>query len=319
MYAPLTSFRPITLLLILLSMGVNAALMILGGYDPIPLWVNWAVAGVLSAGIWQIVAHFSLDGGAKVRAFAISWPLLSLTMNFSYCNFAHTDVFLHNIAQLVAMLAILSLIMSLWQLRQAIVTHMVIGLIIGLVSTLMPHTVLWMLLLPIASYFMRSWSTRNIFSSITGMVLGIWVIYCILAFVSGFGRADQMLSQYAVIARNDNPDTLLLGLGLWQYLYLGFSALLLLGYSASARVINTGTVRAGSSILLIAMLSFMLIVLLLLDLRHLTTYLSMFSLFLGLQLTIHQANHHSAINEWWTLCILLIFTALSILPLVVTL
>lgn len=288
--------------------------MLLGDASPVPLWINWVMAGVLSAGIWHIVSRFSLDGGINVRAFAISWPLLSLTSNFSYCYFAHTDLFYKNIAQLVAMLGILTLFMSIWQRRQSILKHLAIGLIIGLISTLIPHAVLWLLLLPIASYYMRSWSSRNMFSTLTGSLLGIWFVYCFLALWQGIPAADKMIEQYAIIMQKDDIQTLIQSIGLWQSLFLGVTALLLVFYSAIARLINTGSMRSSSSILLIATLSLMLIVLLLLDQRHLTTYLNMFALFLSLQLTINQSNLHSALNEWWILVLLLIFTALSILP-----
>lgn len=314
MFAPLSHFRLITPLLILLSAAVVVALMLLGDASPMSLWINWVMAGVLSAGIWHIVSRFSLDGGVNVRAFAISWPLLSLTFNFSYCYFAHTDLFYKNMAQLVAMLAILTLFMSIWQRRQAIIKHLYIGIIIGLVSILIPHAVLWLLLLPIASYYMRSWSARNMFSALTGTVMGIWGAYCFIALRNGLPAADSMIGQYAVIMQEDDIQQLVQGIGLWQSLFLGVTALLLVIYSIIARLINAGSVRTSSSILLIATLSLMLIVLFLLDMRHLTTYLNMFSLFLSLQLTINQSNFRSALNEWWILGLLLIFTALSVLP-----
>lgn len=314
MFAPLSHFRPITPLLILLSAAVVVTLTLLGDADPMYLWINWAMAGVLSTGIWHIVSRFSLDGGVNLRAFAISWPLLSLTSNFSYCYFAHTDLFYKNIAQLIAILAILTLFMSLWQRRQAILKHLYIGLIIGLVSILIPHAVLWLLLLPIASYYMRSWSARNMFSTLTGTLLGIWFSYCGIALWLGLPAADSIIQQYAVIMQEDDIQQLVQGIGLWQSLFLGVTALLLVIYSLMARFINTGSVRTSSSILLIATLSLMLIVLFMLDMRHLTTYLNMFALFLSLQLTINQSNLHSALNEWWILGLLLIFTALSVLP-----
>lgn len=288
--------------------------MILGDASPMPLWINWVMAGILSAGIWHIVSRFSLDGGVNVRAFAISWPLLSLTMNFSYCYFARTDLLFKNIAQLFAMLAILTLFMSLWQRRQSILKHLLIGLIIGLVSTIIPHTLVWLLLLPIASYFMRSWSARNMFSAITGALLGIWFSYCGIALWQGLSAADEMILQYNIIVQEDDIRLLVQGMGLWQYLFLGFTAVLLIVYSASALFVNTGSIRSSASIQLIATLSMMLIVLLLLDMRHLTTYLNTFALFLSLQLTINQSNRHSAFNEWWILVLLLISASLSILP-----
>lgn len=316
MISPLSRYHAITPLIVLINAGVIVALMLLGGFSPVPLVVNWLVAGLLSAGIWHIVARFSLEGGAKVKAFAISWPLLALTMNFSYCYFPHTDLFYKNIAQLIAILAILTLFLSLWQRRQAIIKHLLIGLIIGLLSTLIPHALLWLLLIPVSCYFMRSWSSRNFFSALTGTAMGVWMVYIGHAFFLGIPAANAIIAQYSVIVATDDLSGLLQGMGVWQYLFLAFTALLLVIYSFTYNLITSGSVRASASIQLISMLSLALVFFLFLDLRHLTTYLCIYSLFLGLQLTIHQANLHSALNEWWVLLILLIASALTLLPII---
>lgn len=313
---PLSRTPSITPLIVFLNAAVIVVQTFLGDFNPIPLWVNWVVAGFLSGGIWHIVARFSLEGGAKVKAFAISWPLLALTMNISYCYFSPTDLYYKTIVQLLAILAILTLFLSLWQRRKSILKHLLIGLIIGVVSTLIPHAILWLLLIPLASYYMRCWSSRNLFSALTGTLFGVWVVYLAHALVLGFPMADAIIQRYAVVLATDDITTLLSGLGFWQYLFLAFTALLLIVYSISSRLITTGTVRVASSIQLISMLSFALVFFLFFDLRHLTTYLCIFSLFLGLQLTIHQANSHSAANEWWIILILVLTAALSLLPVI---
>jgi len=288
--------------------------MLLSDASPTVLWINWAVAGVLSSGIWHIVSRFRLDGGASVRAFAISWPLLTGSLCFTYCHFPQTDQWLQGIIQQLAMLAFISLQMSLWQRHQAILKHLLLGLIIGLTSTLIPHTLLWVLLLPISSYYMRSWSMRNMMSALTGILFGIWVIYLVLFFVMGMEAADEMILQYAVLVTPIDFSPLM-ALNLWQYTYLGFIALLLLLYSFSGLAISVGqSVRAEASILLISALSLALALLFAFDAQHLTAYIGMFALFLGLQLTIHQANLNAAINEWWILLILVISTALCVIP-----
>ena len=104
---------------------------------------------------------------------------------------------------LLAILAIISLQMSLWQRRVAIIKHLLLGLIIGLISTLHPHLILIVLLLPIAGYYMRCLSPRNLLSAITGTALGIWIIYlivCILPLLGskegGIAAADRMIMAY---------------------------------------------------------------------------------------------------------------------------
>lgn len=303
--------------MILLSIGLVVALMLLGNANPVILWINWGVSGLLATGIWHIVARFRLDGGSSLRAYAISWPLLSLTSNFTYCYFPQNDLFYKSIGQQLALLAVITLVMSLWQRRIAILKHLLIGLVIGVTSALLPHVILWLLLFPLACYHMRSWSSRNMFSVITGVVLGIWFVYCGLFFIKDLPTANSLIQQFSVILAPDDYHFIRQGMGLWQCLFLAFIALLLLIYSASSLAFNAGqSVRAGASITLITTLSLAMVLLLLLDLQHLTTYIGILSLFLSLQLTIHQTNLRSALNEWWTIFIILIGTALCILPLV---
>jgi hypothetical protein len=302
-------------MLISLSIGLVVALMFLSDANPKILWINWAIAGVLSTGIWHIVSRFRLDGGASVKAFAISWPLLTLTLNFTYCYFPLNDLFYKSIIQQLAMLAFVSLEMSLWQRHKAIIKHILLGLIIGLTSTLIPHTILWIFLLPIASYYMRSWSIRNMMSAITGILMGIWVIYLVLFFGTSMESADQMFMKYVNIVQPIDFSPLI-GLNMWQYIFLGFIALLLVIYSFSGLAISVGqSIRAEASIILISALSLALGVLSFFDIQHFTTYIGMLSLFLSMQLTIHQANLNSAIIEWWILFIILVGTTLCILPL----
>jgi len=302
-------------MLIGLSIGLVVALTFLSGADSKILWINWVVAGILSAGIWHIVSRFRLDGGASVKAFAIAWPLLTGSLCFTYCYFPKAGSFYSGIIQQLALLAFLSLEMSLWQRHKAILKHLLLGLVIGLTSTLVPDTILWILLLPIASYHMRSWSTRNLMTAITGILVGIWIIYLVLFFGTGMEAADQMILQYATIVQFVDFSSMV-GLGMWQYIFLSFIALPLLIYPFSGLAIDVGqSVRAEASIILISTLSLALAVLLLFDLQHLTSYVGMFSLFLSLQLTIHQANLDAAVNEWWILLILAISTALCLIPL----
>lgn len=314
MYAPFSRYPYITPVLIGLSAGLVLVHMLLSDAPTTTLWTDWAISGILSAGIWHIVARFRLDGGASVRAFAISWPLLAGALCFTSCHFSQPDQWLEGIIQQLAMLAFISLQMSLWQRHQAIIKHILVGLIIGLTSTLIPHTLLWTLLVPIAGYYMRSWSLRNMMSVLTGIVLGIWFIFLFLFFGSSMEAADAMILQYAIlfVPFDFSP---LFELNLWQYIFLGFIALLLVLYSFSGLAINVGqSVRAEASILLISALSLALVVLFVFDLHHVSSYIGMFSLFLGLQLTIQQANFNSAIIEWWILLILLVSALLCLFP-----
>ena len=318
MYDPLTQYPHVTPVLILLSAGLVAVLLLLGQATPKALWGAWITAGVLSAGIWHIVARFRLDGGASVKAFAISWPLLTASLCFARCYLVplgNGDEGVWGIVQQLALLAFLSQQMSLWQRRVAIIKHLLLGLIIGLTSTLNPHTLGWIVLLLIASYYMRCSSLRNMMSALTGIVLGIWAVYLAYFIVSGIKAADGMFAAYLDLFRL--PDlTMLTALGTWPTAFVAYIGLLLFVYAMAGLAIDVGqTVRAEASIVLVSVLSLVLMVLLVLDASHLATHVPMLATFLALQLTIRQANLRSALVEWWILLIIAVGMALCLLPL----
>ena len=317
MYAPLTQYRHVTPVLISLSAGLVAVLVLLGQATPKVLWGAWVTAGVLSTGIWHIVARFRLDGGASVKAFAISWPLLTASMCFAQCYLVTQgsgDEGIWGIVQQLALLAFLSLQMSLWQRRVAIIKHLLLGGIIGLTSTLCPHTLLWIVLLLIASYYMRCSSLRNMMSALTGIVLGIWVVYLAHFFFIGIDAADGMMAAYLGLFQAP-PLERLVAMGTWSTAFVAYVGLLLLVYALAGLAIDVGqTVRAEASIGLVSVLSLVMMALLVLDASHLATLLPMLTTFLALQLTIQQANLRSALVEWWILLIIAVGMVLCLLP-----
>lgn len=315
MTAPYSQFHGITPLMISASIVLTIVLTLLCPDDGLVLWTGWAVAGLLSYSIWNVISHFDLKGGTELRAFGISWPLLNAALSFTYCHFPHPEQFYYELVQLVAMMLVISITMSLWQRRSSTAKHLLIGLLIGLLSTLLPHTLLWLLFIPLASYHLRCWSTRNMFSAITGALFGIWVVYCLRFFGIGLESASALLPQYAAIICDEDYGQLLTGLGLWQGLYLGFVLLLLIIYSfTSLLLVSDQAVRVGSFIQLFTSLSLLVTLLLWLDVEHFYSNVNLPVLFIALQLTIHQANLKSALNEWWTLVAILLFNALCIVP-----
>lgn len=317
MYAPLTQYRHVTPVLILLSAALVGVLVLLGQATPKALWGAWVTAGVLSTGIWHIVARFRLDGGASVKAFAISWPLLTASMCFTQCYLVtqgSSDEGIWGIVQQLALLAFLSLQMSLWQRRVAIIKHLLLGGIIGLTSTLCPHTLLWIVLLLIASYYMRCSSLRNMMSALTGIVLGIWVVYLAHFLFIGIDAADGMMAAYLGLFQAP-PLERLVAMGTWSTAFVAYVGLLLLVYALAGLAIDVGqTVRAEASIGLVSVLSLIMMALLVLDASHLATLLPMLTTFLALQLTIQQANLRSALVEWWILLIIAVGMVLCLLP-----
>ena len=333
MYAPLTTYRHITPLLILLSLGLVVVLMLLGAAPPRTLILGWIIAGLLTVGIRHIVARFRLDGGASVKAFAIGWPLLTVVQCSVICLFSSPLTLnpspLPPLLQQLAIITIISLQMSLWQRRVAIIKHLLLGLIIGLISTLHHHLILLVLLLPITGYYMRCLSPRNLLSAITGIVLGIWIIYLILCILpllgskeGGIATADQMIMAYSPyrllsspLQTFQPPQTTQTLFSPWQLALLVYVVLLLLIHTLTSLAVDLGqSVRAEASIMMLSIVSIAFIVLLILDASHLSIHLVTLALLLALLLTIHQANPHHPLVEWWILIIQLVGIILAILP-----
>lgn len=313
---PLSRNKGITLLLVMTSAALIVGQMILTDANPFVLWGNWLMAGVLSVCLWYIIGRFHLGGVNECKSLAITWPMMSATLNFVYLYFDINYPYLHGLVLLLSLMAIITLVLSIWQEEQSTVRALGIGLLVGMSSTFFPHTILWLLLVPFIIFHMRATSARNVFSIITGALLGIWIVYFTLDMVLGAERSDAMLMQYIDIFQISQYVGAIEALSLWQWLYLSILALMVIVYSISAMVLGTGhSTRASASIMLLSTLSIAAVVLLCFDLSHTSLYISQLALFLCIQLTIHQANLRSSANEWWTITIITLCIGLSVPPL----
>ena len=321
MYAPLTQYRHITPLLILLNTGLVGVLGVLGGAQPRQLWTVWCVAGLLTTGIWHVVSRFRLDGGASIKAFAIGWPLLTQVLCFACCHLPADAGFGISLVQQVALLVLLSLQMSLWQRRVAVIKHLLLGLIVGLTSTLHPHFILIALLVPVAGYYMRCSTPRNLLSALTGVLFGIWVTYLVLCLTVGMEVADGLARRYldALPAWGGwaGPWS---GLSVVQAVLVGYVLLLSLVYALRGLAVDVGqSVRAEASICLISVVSLAVGVLTAIGAVCLTTGVGMLATLLALQLVVHQANATLPLVEWWIMLVLLVPAVLVLLPFFVAL
>lgn len=313
--APFSQYRYITPLLIFLSIALTAALMLLGMGSEVTLWTNWGIAGAISYVILDGISRFNLQGGSELKAFAISWPLLTAGFQFTHCYSTTYGVFYETPLQALTMMLMLSLIMSLWQKRTATLKHLLLGLLIGIASAVKPHAILWLLLVPLAGYYMRCWSVRNLLSAVTGTAFALWVVYCVRFLLQGEAVADGMFGSFSVIIEDEDYGALFHNLSLWQYIFMGFIFLLLLIYSISGPLIGVGlSMRSGSSIQLLSTLNLVIAVLLFFDVQNFMANLTLLILLFSVQFTILQANIRSIIHEWWLLVIILTFTSLCIIP-----
>ena len=313
---PISRNKGITLLLVLISAALIVGQIILTDANPLVLWGNWFMAGVLSVCLWYIIGRFHLGGVNECKSMAITWPMMSATLNFIYLYFDINYPYMNGLVLLLSLMAIITLVLSIWLEVQSTYRTLGIGLLVGLSSTLFPHTILWLVLVPFIMFHMRATSARNVFSIITGALLGIWIVYFVLHIVQGAYEADAVILQFLDIIQICQYVEAIDALSLWQWLYLSILAIMVVVYSISAMVLGTGHISlASASIMLLSTLSIAAVVLLCIDLTHTSLYISQLALFLCVQLTIHQANLRSSANEWWTITIIALCIGLSVPPL----
>ena len=280
------------------------------------LGYNWLMALVLGYVVLQAFSRLDLKGGSEFHTIAIVLPLLTAGFDFIYSYLPQYDHF-DKVPLLTLVLAlVLSVIMSLWQRHHSPFKCMLLGLLIGSSSTILPHTILWLLFFPVAGYYMRCWSSRNVCSVLTGAALSIWCVYCALFFIEGSDAASAMLYAYSAILQTEDYSLLFQGLGLWQYLFIGLSLLLLIIYNVSGYLVGTGqSVRSYESYQMLSTISLLFLLLMAFDLQHLLANFGLIIFLISLQFTIHQSNSRSAILDWIILLVIAVYFALCIAPL----
>lgn len=304
-------------MLILLSAVLVVGQILLTGADPFVLWLNWGVAGIFSLGLWLLMGKFHLGGVSDGKSMAIVWPLMSVTLNFAYLYFNPSNPVLFGLLHLSALMGIITLMLSIWQEEQATLRNLCIGLLIGICSTFFPHTILWLLLIPLAMFHLRSTSLRNGCSILTGALMGIWIVYCLYFIGQGAEAADGIIRKFSELFDMASYVEVLSSFSLWHWLFIAMLVLMVIIYSLSAMVLGTGhSVRASACIMLISTLSIASVFFLCIDINNTALYICQLALFLCIQLTIHQANLRSSANEWWTIFIILLSFGISVLPLI---
>ena len=302
------------------------AQVVLGDVSAIPLCINWLASGILAWIIWDIIERHHLGISNRNHSVAISWTLTSIVLNYALINFNEYETGIGTIwfiigkwewmylSQIFGFLIIMFSAMQTWQQRTATINLLVCGLVIGFVSSYLNYSLFWILLFPVYFYHMRSWSKQNWGSLITGILLSIWLCYAIRFAINGEDAADTYILSYTKIIDNLMPDRINYTFCEWGF--LSFIALLLIIYSISGFAINVAkTLKAHASIIMLSTLSLIITILAIIDLSHLPNYLGILSIFLSLQLSIHQSCLINIKNEWWTIIILLLFEVLSIIPL----
>ena len=98
---------------VVISAALIVGQMILTDGNPLILWCNWLAAGALAVSLWYIMGRFHLGGASEGKALAITWPLMSITLNFAYLYFDITYPYYRGLIQLFALMGFITLSLSI--------------------------------------------------------------------------------------------------------------------------------------------------------------------------------------------------------------
>lgn len=288
------------------------------------IWCNVGASALIATCLWDIIDRFHLVRNRSGFTFLLAFVLLTTAIGFplQFMPSAVTPAMESQPGSLPSWLLLLALggqvlcltlMLHTWQRRHAPLAYLSIGLIIGLLASLHPHFLFWLILLPSAFYQMRSFSWRNLWSSLTGVILSTWIIYVLTFLTTDEASADLLLISYSSLTAFDMPD--LRNMELWTLLYFALISAPAVLLGITGILPGSGdSVRTHSSMALISALIFTLLALTFVDGTLFPVYTSLISLFLATQLSIHLSHWQNAVYEWWITIILLAMLALGVVP-----
>ncbi len=292
------------------------------------IWSNVGASALIAACLWDMNSRYHFIGSHGNYAFmtgmvllpaAMNLPLLHLTDMVSASLDGGPQSLLPSWMMIVAVAALVLLLFlafGAWQQRSASVLYLVLGALIGALTMLHAHFLYWALLIPAVLYHSRSFSLRNLWSALTGIVLGLWVVYFLTFLVQG-DEADALLFALPgeLISFHNLEVT---HYTLWPLIYMaGFSVPVMI-LSLTGFLPGVGdSIRTRDSLSLISTFSIFFLILALFDGALLPVYVALLAVMLTLQLSIRQGMLQSAANEWWHLLYLIFLLLLGAVPLLI--
>jgi len=288
------------------------------------IWCNVGAAALIATCLWDIIDRYHLIRSRSKLAFMFAFVLLTTATGFPLQFMPSTitpamENRRESLPSWLLLLALggqllcLALMLRTWQRRHAPLAYLSIGLIIGFLSTLHPHFLFWLLLLPSAFYQMRSFSWRNLWSALTGVIVSVWIVYVVTFLIADEASADKMLLSYSTFMSFDLPD--LRSMGLWTLLYFALFSIPAMFLAIAGILPGSGdSVRTHSSMALISALIFTLLALTFVDGALLPIYIGLIALFLATQFSILISHWQNAVYEWWVTAVLLAMLALGVVP-----
>lgn len=282
----------------------------------LPFWICIAVAG-LSTFLISALIHLNKIFSNRItgNTFLVSLPLICCSLLFSLFYLPHPEEFLLTMtSHVVATVIVCLLLVSSWANNIATIQHLSIGLIIGLLSVLSPTTMLGGLLTIVALYSIHSLSIRNIGSQLSGIVLGIWIVFAIVFIFDSENSAFDLILNYRSMLSN-KAQILNTHLDWMIWLYIGFAVFIQVIYTLTGFAYSVGhTMQTQAAISLICIFSIGVMILMVLDFGNLFIYLPVLTTLTAMHISILNANLQQQINETITAIVVLLYIALALLP-----
>lgn len=314
---PLSRNPYVPTLLILCSLALTVAQYLLGAGEWLPLVINWIGAGALATGIWTILTRYTLGQEGHCQAIYISWPVIATSLNLALCTMGGYEVWM-DIFTLSCFLIILAIALGTWQQKKSSWSYFLIGVIVGLMTFCQARLLLLallLLLLLVVFYHMRTWSWRNFWSLITGNVLGLWCLYVASFFLMGEEWADDRILQTFT---NIGIQTTLPQLDVWQWMFIALLLVEMLFFAVIGLFRNIGTsIRVHSSIVMLITLTLIQLGFSVITLANYQQHLGILSLYMSIQLSLHNINLRTEANEWWTVSIVVLCMLMVAIPLAI--
>lgn len=208
------------MLFLLLSILIIVAQGLLGMADWWVLCSNWLIAGMLSSLLAMLFTNLHLISFNNRAYLIYGWVLLASTMNLSaICLDSDVEQWQQDL--LVAGFAgLLSLAFTCWQQKDIPVKALLLGIIVAFLALFYIPALLWVSFVIIVLSLLLCYSTHNLYCILSGILIGVWVLYCLVFLCLGGEEADNYIAGFAF--RWDEltygmPDFLYEGQTRWIY------------------------------------------------------------------------------------------------------
>lgn len=284
------------------------------------IWICIAVAGIISLiNAWALHLN-NIDAVSESKSTVIgSWLLLSSSISFSVSYIPHDEGYMFPLLTfLLGSTAIMFLLMTSWRRYIAPVQYIFIGLIIALLSNLVPITICWMIAGPVIMLFMQNISIRNIGSLVTGAFFGIWMTFVWKFITDSEQAAMSVLDLYDNILHFSFPSLdLAFDWTIWLYIIaFVFIKIIYIIWGITYSVGHNLQTKGVDS--MISVIGICLMLLLIFNFSNAYLYIPLLSVMLSLHISVHMTNSRTPINETICWSVIMILLILSLLPYIIS-